>query len=232
MCLNCNTPAPKNSGQFCTHCGGAYQMVEPPSYENGGTCPNQNCRMQVPAGSSKYCTHCGRAFNSSSGIGGVGGINMNNVNMQAVGEIAGKLGLAKQKMIMCAVAALGIIATLLPWYSMTDFLKAAAAMQGSNPVSTVTTISKIVMFIVFAGVIALCFLIDRQSLLNSRGKKIPILCSVAGAIALLVSGFCLFALNNNAKDSMGMMSVSFGIYFALIMVIAVIVIPHIKKLEF
>jgi hypothetical protein len=187
--------------------------------------------MQVPPGSSKFCTHCGRSFNAALGLGGGGNINMGNVNLGAVSDVAGKFGISMQRMIISAAAVLGIIGCLFKWYSLNSQLEAMIAYSGENPLATVSTVAKVVMVIAFVAAIAICILGDRQSPLGNEGKMKPILISVAGVIGLLVGGFALFALNSNKNDSMGMMSINFWIYMALAMIIAVVVLPHVKQLE-
>jgi len=235
MCLRCNSFAPKNSGQFCTTCGGAYQMLPPPSYENGGTCPH--CRTPVPVGSTRFCTNCGKNFNA--GIGG--GINIGNVNLGAVGDVTSKLGLSMQKMIFASVAALGIIATFLKWYSYNEeielFMKWSVVGSPNALNNGISNVSWLLRLI-FAGVIAMAFMGDRQAPLSSNpnNRLLCIAFSIVGSLSIGFVSILIGIVKSDLREDYGymyanMVSPSIGIYLALITILAIGVLPFLRFLE-
>ena len=231
MCLQCGSFAPKNSGQFCTTCGGAYQMVPPPSYENGGNCPH--CKTPVPAGSARFCTHCGKNFHAGLGLGGGGGGGgggMSNANLGAVGDIAGKFGFTVQRMVVLAVSVIGIIGALMPWTKYAnEFMKDMLKAKGADP-GILGTVAGVFAFLAFLLPIMMAVLGDRSQPITDKFRSFKVLCIVSASVSGLFSiGYFLF-INAASKANMGWVGPGVGIWVTIAAAAAIGAIPFIRQL--
>jgi len=207
-------------------------MIEQPTFENGGVCPH--CHFPVPPGSSDYCTSCGRAF--------YGGASSGNINLKSAEEfISGlsyKLNMSVQRMALAVASILGLLACLTPWYSAVGrvgFKVTANAFRvtglGIPYTNSTPNFFGTLVFIAFAAALTISFLGNKA---NPIGKR-RYLIVVGGGISLLSAIINSVMLNNLSTNTLitqlGSGSIRFGLYLALLMTIAVGVIPFVKHLE-
>ncbi|MCL2628848.1 MAG: zinc ribbon domain-containing protein [Oscillospiraceae bacterium] len=218
---------------FCGKCGKQAGTAPPPKPKR--FC--QGCGSELIDG-LKFCQSCGyqvpgMGFSMPSG----GSLNIQAAS-SLVSGVSGKLGLSLQKMVIAVACVLGVIACFLPFFRSSamgitvtaNAFSISGGALGALTGGNVMNILGIPAVIFFGIMLVMCFIGDRAAPLGKRKTVFiifGILNVIVGIINFAVFGGGTYKVMSNIAGG----GVGFGLYMMILMSVAIVVVPFVKKLE-